>query len=190
MKIRAAVSGDEPGIAAVHVDSWRTTYRGLVPDAYLKGLSYEQRTELWKRNLAYPGGRVFVAEDEDQSGRIVGFISGGPANPAKEPPASETPGIPYDAELTALYLLEEAQGQGLGRKLVSALFRRLSLDGMKAAHVWVLEENKARTFYEHLGAVVTERETIEIGGKSLEELGLVWSEQAFTAIQGIGGIEG
>ncbi|ANS73404.1 hypothetical protein AWM70_01420 [Paenibacillus yonginensis] len=187
MKIRLAVAGDEPGIAAVHVDSWRTTYKGLVPDSYLDGLSYGQRTELWKRNLAYPGVRVLVAEDSE--GRIIGFISGGPAqpDPADNQTAAQASGLSYDAELTAFYLLEDAQGQGTGRKLVSALFRHLARDGLKAAHVWVLEENKARTFYEHLGAVVTERETIEIGGKALMELGLVWSEQDFAVIRDTGG---
>jgi len=46
MIIRKAKLDDATGIAKVHVDSWRTTYKGIIPDDFLNNLSYEQRTEL------------------------------------------------------------------------------------------------------------------------------------------------
>ena len=42
MKIIKATSSHIPSVARLYVDSWRITYKGLVPDAYLKSLSYEQ----------------------------------------------------------------------------------------------------------------------------------------------------
>ena len=36
--VRPAVRDDLPGIARVHVESWRTTYAGLMPPDYLAGL--------------------------------------------------------------------------------------------------------------------------------------------------------
>ncbi|HEX7041129.1 MAG TPA: hypothetical protein VF202_13505 [Trueperaceae bacterium] len=43
MLIRAAKPEDALAIGRVHVDPWRTTYRGLLPDAVLAALSVEQR---------------------------------------------------------------------------------------------------------------------------------------------------
>lgn len=51
MKIREAIVSDAKGIAKVHVDSWRTTYKGIIPDDFLNNLSYEQRTKLWEENI-------------------------------------------------------------------------------------------------------------------------------------------
>lgn len=73
MMIRKARSEDAKGIAKVHIDSWRTTYRGIVPDTYLKALHYEEKEEIWKRAILT--GSVFIAENEE--GQIVGFANGG-----------------------------------------------------------------------------------------------------------------
>jgi hypothetical protein len=54
MLIREAKITDAAAIAKVHVDSWRTTYVGIVPTAYLAGLSHEQRAEEWRRTLSNP----------------------------------------------------------------------------------------------------------------------------------------
>ena len=47
--IRKAELEDAKGIAKVHVDSWRTTYKGIVPDTFLENLSYENREQIWKK---------------------------------------------------------------------------------------------------------------------------------------------
>jgi hypothetical protein len=41
MQTREAIIADVAAIARVHVESWRTTYRGLLPDDYLGHLTYE-----------------------------------------------------------------------------------------------------------------------------------------------------
>jgi hypothetical protein len=41
MIIRRAELNDVVGIAKVHVDSWKTTYKDIVPDEFLIKLSYE-----------------------------------------------------------------------------------------------------------------------------------------------------
>ena len=51
LEIRTARIEDSPGIARVHVDSWRTTYRGIVPQDVLENLSYQQRQEIWQERL-------------------------------------------------------------------------------------------------------------------------------------------
>lgn len=41
--IRHATTADAPGIAQVHVESWKVIYGGHHPDEYLDSLSPEQR---------------------------------------------------------------------------------------------------------------------------------------------------
>jgi hypothetical protein len=52
IEIRKTVLTDAIGIAKVHVDSWKTTYANIVPDAYLNSLDYEGRNSFGK--ILYP----------------------------------------------------------------------------------------------------------------------------------------
>ena len=54
MLIREAFPSDTAAIAQVHVDSWRTTYAGIVPADYLANLSYAQREQFWCDILCTP----------------------------------------------------------------------------------------------------------------------------------------
>ncbi len=59
----------------VHVDTWRTAYKGIVSDDYLEDLSYDVSERLWQEVITAGDGCVFVAEDE---GGVFGFASGSP----------------------------------------------------------------------------------------------------------------
>jgi hypothetical protein len=48
MQIRQATMAEVAAIASVHVESWRTTYKGLLPDGYLANLTYERREPRWR----------------------------------------------------------------------------------------------------------------------------------------------
>jgi ribosomal protein S18 acetylase RimI-like enzyme len=160
--IRDANPDDVPGIARVHVDSWRSTYRGIVPDEVLDNLSYAQREEMWGRIFQnhLPGSTFLVAVDE--TGRIVGFADAGPSRESE-----------LDSELYAIYLLEEAQGQGIGRRLFEEIMRRLRRAGFKSMTLWVLEDNPARRFYERMGGRQAREQVITIG-KELPQIGYDW----------------
>ena len=73
IRIRQAIDSDARGIARVHIDSWRSTYAGIVPADHLAGLDYDEREARWHRILADRRQNAFVAGDAD--GRIVGFAS-------------------------------------------------------------------------------------------------------------------
>lgn len=161
--IRRATISDAEGIAKVHVDSWRTTYKNIIPDSFLAKLSYEQRTELWKRNISQQGNYVFVAESP--TGEIVGFADCGKRKENL---------TPNSGDLTSIYLLEEYQGQGIGKKLMKQLFLQFQELGYDKVFVEVLEDNKTRYFYEAFGAEFLKSETIKIGGKELELLIYQW----------------
>src|SRR4051812_34644984 len=52
---RRAGPDDAPTIASVHVASWKTTYPGIVKQAYIDALSVEERTRAWGRAAAERG---------------------------------------------------------------------------------------------------------------------------------------
>lgn len=66
-KIRRVTDKDFPGIARVHVDTWRTTYKGIVPDRFLDGMSYATIEARWRRiSKQNPAGyAMFVAEVDE-----------------------------------------------------------------------------------------------------------------------------
>lgn len=149
----------------MHVDSWRTTYAGLMPDDFLAGLAYDAQERRWAGILAVQGPASFVYVVE-QGGEMVGFASGG----------REREGDPtYTGELYAIYLLEEHQRRGLGRVLVGAVASRLAEAGHRSMLVWVLKENiAARGFYEHLGGAFLRSARRDVAGLELEEAGYGW----------------
>ena len=78
MHIRLAQPTDAAGIARVQVDSWRATYRGMMPDSFLAGLSYEQRENYWRSVIESPSETpqwLYVAVDD--AGTVAGFACGG-----------------------------------------------------------------------------------------------------------------
>ncbi len=165
---RAANREDAAPIARVHVDSWRTTYEGIVPAAYLAGLSYRDRESMWNEALTtdQPGTGIAVAEAE--CGDVVGFASWGPNREGDST---------YRAELYSIYIFQERQNRGLGRGLVSAAARRLLDDGFSSMLLWVLEDNRlACRFYESLGGERVGRKTVAIGGADLEEVSYGWRD--------------
>jgi len=77
MYIRTAEPRDVDSLARVHVDSWRSTYAGILPDGFLAGLSYGDRESFWDQVLttARPTVSNFLAETE--SGEVVGLVGDG-----------------------------------------------------------------------------------------------------------------
>ncbi len=161
--VRAADIDDAGPIAKVHVATWRTAYRGLLPDEFLASLTEANYEERWRRTMHDGTSRVYVAE---QDARVVGFASGGRERAGE---------VGYDGELYALYVLETAQRRGHGRRLVRAVVNGLREMGLVDMIVWVLRDNPtARKFYERLGGVYIRSQPITIGSASLEEVSYGW----------------
>ena len=97
----------------------------------------------------------------------MGFVSGGRI---REPLQG------YDAELFAIYLLDRAQGRGLGTALLRKLAESLGTKGFKGMTAWVLERNPAIHFYEKSGAAPVNAKEIEIGGVLLQEVAFAWPD--------------
>ncbi|SDX73775.1 Ribosomal protein S18 acetylase RimI [Collimonas sp. OK242] len=163
--IRRATVADAGVIAAVRIDSWRTTYRGIIPDDYLDGMKIEDSAAIWSRILSATSNaaNVFVAEVD---GEVLGFAAGMTLAQAK---------LGFDSELTAIYLEPSVQRAGIGRKLVAHVAAALASAGANNMLVWVLADNRpARQFYEMLGAELLAEQPFSWDGLELQEAGYGW----------------
>lgn len=170
MSVRPATIEDAPQIARVHVDSWRSTYSGIIPEDFLAAMSYEDFEARWRGWLGGESDahRTFYVA-ELPAGSIVGFASGGPRQEEDDYPE-------YEGELYAAYLLRQYQRRGLGRRLLGAVARGLLADGMHSMLAWVLAENPSRSFYEAAGGKLLGSQKTEIGGAVLEEVVYGWDD--------------
>ncbi|GAC1691733.1 MAG: GNAT family N-acetyltransferase [Candidatus Dormibacteraceae bacterium] len=161
--VRRATLGDAEAIARVHVATWRSAYRDLLPPDFLASLSEAHYAERWKRVIGDETVAVFVAEEP---GGVVGFASGGRERAGEEG---------YEGELYAIYILDAAEHHGHGRELVRAVADALREKNLPNMIVWVLRDNApARQFYERLGGVYVREQPITIGTTTLEEVSYGW----------------
>lgn len=165
MKIRKASIGDAGGIASVHVNSWITTYKGIIPDDYLNSLEVNQKRGFWEKIIGEGKSIVFVAENENDE--IVGFASGG---------REQTNDPKYMAEVYAIYILEDYQKKGLGKKLIKPVIEQLISNEFPNLVIWALEENTCRRFYESLGGKIVDTKAILISGSALTEIAYGWDD--------------
>ncbi|MBV8165940.1 MAG: GNAT family N-acetyltransferase [Alphaproteobacteria bacterium] len=169
--IRTATYDDAGAIAALHVASWRDSFRGMIPDHVLDGPMLDERLPMWRQVLAIePVGRfVLVATTRDVHGeeQILGFASGGRIR--------KRGGARFAAEVYTLYVAQEWRGQRLGCRLLASMAMRSKLFGHGSLMLWTLEANApARAFYEALGGQPLGRRDDSFGGVRLSEIGYGW----------------
>ncbi|QKS69997.1 GNAT family N-acetyltransferase [Paenalkalicoccus suaedae] len=161
MKLRLAEMKDAMGIAKVHVDSWRQTYEGIIPDDYLASLSYESRKELWEYLIPKVHANVIIAEVD---GEIVGFASG-----RIDPKTCE-------GEIGAIYILQGFQGRGIGREMMQQLFAFFEKENAERVKVEVLSANKSASFYGSFGGREYCTKDIEIADGFHEATYYEWTD--------------
>ncbi|MDZ4372125.1 MAG: GNAT family N-acetyltransferase [Phenylobacterium sp.] len=158
---------DAEALSSVHVTSWRQTYRGLLPEAYLARMSEPAHARRFAARLLKPGRDEVILAAADRAG-LVGYAEGGPSRR----------GAPGEAEIATLYLLEPAQGRGLGRRLLADAACALAAQGARSLAISVLRDNvRARRFYEHLGGEAEPpRQEPGPGGGRYWEVAYVWPD--------------
>lgn len=133
---------DREGRAFVHYTAWRETYTGLMPDVVLEAHTLEKYRDLANTYRS----NTFVALDRDKDDRVAGFA-------CFQRKARDFVSVPDAAEITALYVLREYQGLGLGRMLLEQCVEMLHRDKIA---LFVLKGNEnAIRFYEHMGFRMT-----------------------------------
>lgn len=148
IRVRQATPADATGMAKVHVESWRETYRGVMPDDLLDAEDFVAwREHFWNAALTdpqYKENRVAVAERGEE---IVGIAMSGPAPDA-------------DTQLYLIYLMQSAQGSGAGQALLDAV-----VDPSETTTLWVADPNpRTQAFYR--------RNHFQANGEAKEEDGV------------------
>ena len=142
MNIRRAECRDAVVLAKVHIDSWRSAYRGLVPDSHLDSLDYDRRAQCFCEALAAGVEETYVAED-DQG--VLGFLTLGAC---RDPDLAGEP----VGEIWGIYLAPRHWRKGIGRLLCRRSEEMLASRHYAQVILWVFEGNHAaRQFYEAMG---------------------------------------
>jgi len=174
---RRAKPEDAPGIADLHTRSWRTAYRGLLPDAYLDGPLLQERQSHWETTLpqARADDFILVAEEGD---RLAGFIAAWCNDTSKAyDPYGNYPGIFVDN----LHVDPDGRGKGLGRQLLLKTLEHAQTlpDLDPSLWLWVMADNaRALGFYRALGGAITETITEPFGGILVETHRMIWTDLA------------
>ncbi len=159
--VRRARPLDAVAIASVHVAAWRSAYAGILPDAYLAGLSVPRHAAQYDADIR-AGRSVFVAVGD---GAVVGFATVGRAR---------RPGL-ADGEFETLYVLDDWRDRGVGRQLLHAGAAHLAASGCRSAFLWVLRDNPSKWFYQHLGGRPGAQSVTHVAGASVPQVAYVWN---------------
>jgi ribosomal protein S18 acetylase RimI-like enzyme len=162
--VRPARLEDARAIARIEVETWRSTYAGMLPDRVLLNMSERRQTGSWASFLRHRPEDVIVAQSD---GNIVGFGNCGTQRDST---------IRFAGEVYTLYVAPDRQGAGFGRQLLLSLFQRLVNTGHATALVWVVRANPGRFFYERLGGQMVMHRKIPVGGQPVEAVAYGWRD--------------
>ncbi len=160
--LRMATLEDAEAIARIHVETWRSSYAGMLPHDLLVGMSLERQAAMWQRMLR--GGETVIVADDPRYG-VIGFGSYGPNRAARSD---------FTGEVYTLYLLPDFQGLGIGQGLLRALFGALAREGHETALIWVVANNPSRFFYKAMGGRPAARRDTNMGGQTVPEVAYGW----------------
>ena len=173
ISLRRATAADADAIAGIEIETWRTTYAGLLPDGVLLGMSHREHAAAWGRLIGRRVEDVMVATGPQG---CVGFGSCG---------VQRLRALAFAGEIYTLYVQPDHQGAGVGRLLLHGLFARLLAGGAESAVVWVVRANPSRFFYEHLGGSLVSHRPIPVGGEAVEALAYGWRDLRTTLKQAL-----
>lgn len=170
IQLRRATVFDAEAIAAIRIEGWRTTYRGMIPDSYLDDMDMNENLLHWRTILqALPAKEdalcVYVAVSDNE---IVGFVSAMKLAQVK---------LGKEGEINAIYIRPQWQRCGIGKRMMHKAARSLQAMGCQSCVIWVIDGNaQARNFYEELGAEILVEQDFSWDGLDLTEVGYGWND--------------
>lgn len=160
LTFRDAAAEDAALISYIYATSWRSSYRGLISDDYLRRLP----NDYWAPTLrSWLGSGQMYGLIALEDGRPVGCAIYGRGRSA---------GYEDWGEIVSLYLLPECMRRGLGSALLQETLRLLREDGYARCYLWAIEGNTiADGFYRKHGFICSgERVPYRIGGQDVADL--------------------
>lgn len=174
---------DTADIAALHIESWRTAYRGLLPDEFLDGPVVDDRVRLWNARMPAPAPeRRLVLKALGAEATEHGVAKAALADHA----LTGFVCVLLDAEpswgalLDNLHVKPGLKGQGIGYQLFRAAREWVATTAPgQRMHLTVMEGNlAARRFYDRQGGAIAERKIKEVvPGTYIPILRYVWKPQ-------------
>lgn len=164
--IRHAIEADAEVLAEINAAAWRHTYRGIVPDGLLAGLTAVEHVPGWLSYLRRPDPTaMFVAV---RGGTEIGAYCG--VGPVRRD-ADRHPDL-RTGELHAIYANPPVRGTGAGHAVHEAALAHLTDRGFQHVVLWVMRENvESRDFYRahgwHDDGVADE---LMLGGRPIPEV--------------------
>ncbi|WP_426348239.1 GNAT family N-acetyltransferase [Alloiococcus sp. CFN-8] len=147
-------------LGIIHSASWKSAYKGIIPDEILNGITPEKREKYFEKALSLDWEKDAII---NVNGKEAGFISIGEC---RDDDKNSTYG-----EIRGLYLLPEYWGQGFGKALFTWGIKELEKQNYTSISIWVLEDNiRARRFYEKQGFIFDGTVKEIIIGKKLNEV--------------------
>ena len=135
--VRSAEAEDVESIAALHLRSATTAYRGILPDGAEAPALVTLEAE-WHGTIVDPRTSVLVAQ---RDGAVVGVVV-----------LQHASDQVMWAELRRLYVGPDAWRLGIGSRLHDSLLEIARERNVSTVSLWVLERNdRARRFYETRG---------------------------------------
>ncbi|UTH76055.1 GNAT family N-acetyltransferase [Chromobacterium sp. IIBBL 290-4] len=168
ISLRMPTPQDADLLASLHVASWQSAYRGILPDAYLDEIAPGERLAMWKDRLA----------QHASSWTRIAYLAGRPAGFACLLPDTEPARGVY---LDNLHVLPEFKGHGIGRLLLAAAAAEcLRIAPGRPLFLWTFAANQsACRFYQALGGTVTEqKDTLTPAGNPQPALCFQWDDPA------------
>jgi GNAT superfamily N-acetyltransferase len=164
ISFREATVSDCLAVAKVHVQSWRESFAGIVPQTFLEQKSVEQRAKAFAAGFSADSYKMYVAEVAGRG--VVGFADFG--EPREFIDA-------YEGELYAIYLVPEFQRKGIGERLFNLGVDYFIGCGKGSMYLLALAVSPYRLFYEKMGGRVVGKKQVEIEGVMYDELVYGWN---------------
>ena len=141
--IRKRTKEDCKAIAHIVTIGWNETYKGIVPDWFLKELinNEELRAKKIYDEFDINNNNQLVLEVDDE---VVGFANFGVSNDEE---------FKNCGEILALYIIGKYKGNGFGKKLVEESAKELKLLGFDKMIIACLKGNPSNEFYKHIGGI-------------------------------------
>ena len=156
--IRWAVPRDWLELGSLQARCYHDAYRGLLPNAFLERVTADGRQTDCRSLLQEHPEHIAMLCIGD---RAAGYIS----------LRFSIEALRGEGEITALYLLREYWGRGLGKRMMGWGLERLRERGCAWAGLWVLEKNvNARRFYEGQGFQLDGKERVVMRGDPFIQL--------------------
>jgi GNAT superfamily N-acetyltransferase len=142
-----ASSQDAESVARLQAQSWRNTYRGMLPDEFLDHHVVADRLECWTARFAsFAADRALVLKAVSD-GTLLGYVC---VLLDEEPE--------WGARLDNLHVTPESKGTGVGYALFQAAREWIArVSPGTPMHLWCVESNHvARRFYDRQGGTIVE----------------------------------